>query len=101
MQLSLFPDLVSLPPLYGKAFYKSDEWLHLRYHAIRECAGRCQCCGARPSRGNPLHVDHIKPRSKFPWLALDPDNLQVLCADCNLGKSNLDCTDWREYDARM
>ena len=40
-------------------------------------------------------VDHIKPRSRFPGLELDPDNLQILCSDCNMGKSNDDCTDFR------
>jgi hypothetical protein len=43
-----------------------------------------------------LHVDHIKSRSKHPDLALEITNLQVLCADCNIGKSNTDETDWRE-----
>ena len=38
--------------------------------------------------GAKMHVDHIKPRSKYPRLELDFDNLQVLCEDCNLGKSN-------------
>ena len=51
-------------------------------------------CGAS-GKQTVLHVDHIKPRSKYPELALDPNNLQVLCKDCNLGKSNLYNTDWR------
>jgi 5-methylcytosine-specific restriction endonuclease McrA len=76
-------------------FYDSDEWKRVRYTALKKNDGRCQCCGRRPSNGNPLHVDHIKPRSLFPALALAPTNLQVLCADCNYGKSNLDQTDWR------
>ena len=42
-----------------------------------------------------IHVDHIKPRSKYPELELDINNLQVLCEDCNIGKSNIDETDWR------
>ncbi|MFC6439812.1 HNH endonuclease [Bowmanella sp. JS7-9] len=33
-----------------------------------------------------LHVDHVKPRAKFPELALDINNLQILCETCNLGK---------------
>ena len=44
----------------------------------------------------PIHVDHIKPRSTHPELALDPNNLQVMCDDCNLGKSNTDQIDWRD-----
>lgn len=76
-------------------FYRSPEWLQLRYWALREYGGKCQCCGSRPSSSYHLHVDHIKPRSRYPWLALEPDNLQVLCSECNLGKSNIDDTDWR------
>lgn len=100
MQGMLFEDLPRFSAIpSGKAFYDTDEWRRLRYLAIRESAGRCQCCGTRPSAINPLQADHIKPRSLYPWLALDPDNIQILCRDCNLGKGNIDCTDWREYDA--
>ncbi len=42
-------------------------------------------CGRKPPIVI-INVDHIKPRHTFPELELDPDNLQVLCADCNLGK---------------
>lgn len=76
----------------GKEFYASDEWRRVRYDALKKHGGKCQCCG---SRKMPMHVDHIKPRSKYPWLELDVDNLQVLCEDCNMGKSNRDATDWR------
>lgn len=76
-------------------FYYTDEWRNVRYVALQKAAGRCQCCGRRPTKDSPLHVDHIKPRSKFPDLALDPENLQVLCKPCNLGKGNRDQTDWR------
>lgn len=91
-----------IPPIMvGSAFYKTEEWLRLRYQALLDSGGKCECCGQRPTVGNPLHVDHIKPRSRWPWLALDPSNLQVLCADCNYGKSNVDCTDWRPVNASL
>lgn len=76
-------------------FYWSDEWRSLRYQALRKSRGVCELCGGGPQAGKPLHVDHIKPRSKYPALELDLSNLQVLCADCNLGKSNTDEIDWR------
>jgi 5-methylcytosine-specific restriction endonuclease McrA len=99
MQQELFQSTLRFPEIQtGSAFYLTEQWKRLRYSALLKTAGKCQCCGSRPSRGNPLHVDHIKPRSRYPWLALDPDNLQVLCADCNLGKSNRDCTNWRDFD---
>jgi len=77
------------------SFYDSREWLSVRYEALRMSEGRCVCCGQRPTADNPLHVDHVKPRSKFPALALTLSNLQVLCKKCNLGKSDKDDTDWR------
>jgi hypothetical protein len=83
-------------PMKGGGFYASDEWRAVRYKALLRDGGACKCCGAKATRGKPLHVDHIKPRSKFPELALDLDNLQVLCVDCNLGKGAWDQTDWRE-----
>ena len=75
-------------------FYSTQAWRAARFNALRASNGQCQLCGARAGRF-PLHVDHIKPRSLFPARALDPENLQVLCRDCNLGKSNKDATDWR------
>lgn len=78
-----------------RGFYGTPEWLRLRYDALVKAKGRCECCMNRPTEASPLHVDHIKPRSKHPELALDPSNLQVLCADCNFGKGNRDSIDWR------
>lgn len=79
----------------AKSFYETDEWRRLRYEVLRNSKGRCECCGHGPRKGKPLHVDHIKPRSKYPELELEITNLQVLCDDCNLGKGAWDETDWR------
>lgn len=81
--------------LTAKQFYDSQEWLAIRYEALKASRGCCACCGERPTSTNPLHVDHIKPRSLHPSLSLVLSNLQVLCKRCNLGKSNKDDTDWR------
>jgi hypothetical protein len=48
----------------------------------------CRMCGARPEDGARLEVDHIVPWSKGGETVLD--NLQVLCQQCNVGKSDLD-----------
>lgn len=81
-------------------FLQSREWLDLRFRVLKKHNGACQLCGSRGSATSPLQVDHIKPRSKFPHLALTESNLQVLCRDCNVGKSNKDDTDWRIMPSR-
>lgn len=75
-------------------FYSRKEWASARYAALLRADGRCACCGAGRDHGAVMHVDHIKPRSKFPELALDVMNLQVLCNLCNMAKSNIDMTAW-------
>ena len=46
------------------------------------------------------HIDHIFPRSIFPHLEYDIHNLQILCKDCNMEKSNKDNTDYRTDEQR-
>lgn len=79
----------------AKKFYESPEWRSLRYEVLKEQGARCCLCGRTAKDGVVLHVDHIIPLSKDWSRRLDKDNLQVLCEDCNLGKSNKDCIDWR------
>jgi 5-methylcytosine-specific restriction endonuclease McrA len=79
----------------NRLFFLSDQWIKLRYRTLMTRGNRCECCGQSWTVGNPLQVDHIKPRSLFPELSLNPDNLQVLCRECNLGKGAFDMTDWR------
>jgi len=74
-----------------KAFYASWEWKKVRFEVLKKYGPVCMLCNAKEN----IVVDHIKPRSKFPDLQLDPDNCQVLCNDCNMGKSNDDFTDFR------
>lgn len=76
-------------------FYSSQKWKELRYIALQQSGGKCTLCGASAKDGVQLHVDHIIPRSVAPKKRFDLDNLQILCSDCNLGKSNYDTTDWR------
>lgn len=77
-------------------FFSSLEWRRIRYEALKRYGQQCACCGRTRKHGIVLHVDHIKPRSKYPHLALDIENIQILCEDCNLGKGNIDQINWRE-----
>ncbi|MBU1628192.1 HNH endonuclease [bacterium] len=62
--------------------------LSLRYEVLKRDNFRCIKCGVSPaiSLGVQLHIDHIIPWSKGGETELT--NLQTLCSDCNLGKSN-------------
>ena len=83
----------SIPPRskikkeHDKKFYESREWRELRFQILNSHGRRCNLCH---STEGTFHVDHIKPRSKYPHLELTPSNLQVLCEDCNLGKSDFE-----------
>lgn len=80
----------------AKRFYSSWAWKGLRYRILKERGRRCECCNATAEDGVRIVVDHIQPLRKFWHLRLDPKNCQVLCDDCNRGKSGHDVTDWRE-----
>ena len=62
--------------------------LSLRYEVLKRDNYRCVGCGATPALtpGTQLHIDHKLPWSKGGETELI--NLQTLCSDCNLGKSN-------------
>ena len=77
------------------SFLDSFEWRAIRKMALNLHCACCQCCGKSAADGIVLNVDHIKPRKFFPELALELDNLQVLCSICNHGKGNWDMTDSR------
>ena len=64
--------------------------LRLRFKVMARDNFKCCICGASPAT-NPniiLHIDHIKPWAKGGETVLE--NLQTLCSNCNLGKSDLD-----------
>lgn len=77
------------PASVAKDFYDTWEWKEARFAALKRHGRQCQCCGWTPgaSLNNHLVVDHIRPLRTHPQLALDPENHQVLCNDCNMGKS--------------
>ena len=63
--------------------------LRTRFIVLQRDGFRCCACGASPANnpGVQLQVDHIIPWSKGGETTLD--NLQTLCSECNLGKSNM------------
>ena len=63
--------------------------LRLRHIVMKRDGYKCRICGRSPALypGLELQVDHILPWSKGGETT--EENLQTLCRDCNLGKSNL------------
>ena len=79
--------------MYGsheESFYNSEGWKVLRKKAFQKYPSICMRCGNKDF----LEVDHVKPRSRYPDLELDIDNLQILCRDCNLSKGVKDSPNW-------
>jgi len=68
---------------------KRDINLRLRFLVMRRDNFKCVICGRSPATDPKiiLHVDHIIPWEKGGETVIE--NLQTLCSDDNLGKSNL------------
>lgn len=64
------------------AFERSPAWKEASAR-VRLLQPWCTLCGATEQ----LQADHIKPKSRFPELALEPSNLQTLCWPCNRSKA--------------
>ena len=69
---------------------KREVNLRMRFKVMARDNFKCCICGRSPSStpGLVLHIDHIKPWSKGGETVME--NLQTLCQDCNLGKSDLE-----------
>ena len=71
---------------------KDKKWQALRAKVFNLYGRQCMECRSAES----LQIDHIKPKSRYPELAYNINNLQVLCKKCNMDKSNINCNDYRE-----
>ena len=60
--------------------------LGLRYKVLKKDAFKCVACGRNANDGAKLHIDHKTPFSLGGLTELN--NLQTLCSDCNISKSN-------------
>jgi len=74
-------------------FYSSPEWIVIRKQVIEEEGRVCAECGKRIKNDIDITVDHKRPRSKYPDIALDRENLRVLCRTCN-SKKGARLPDW-------
>ena len=68
-------------------FYRSPLWKQTRAQVLVLYGRVCTSCRRHIPEGEPAHVDHIRPRSEVPQLALDVGNLQVMCSACHSRKT--------------
>jgi 5-methylcytosine-specific restriction endonuclease McrA len=78
-------------------FYTSPEWRILRKSFLRTQRKKtglyiCDYCN-RPIAHDELTIDHFKPRSKYPDLALTMSNLRIAHRQCNSSKGSTDPRD--------
>lgn len=64
-------------------FYLTPAWRALRIVILKRDGFRCVICKADVSAKGAARVDHIKPRSTHPDLAMTHSNLRTLCSTCD------------------
>jgi len=71
--------------------------LAVRFQVLERDKGACCLCGRTRHDDVTLHIDHVLPYSLGGLTVMS--NLQTLCDECNLGKSNHSTTDFRKTRA--
>ena len=73
------------PTALAKRNYKASA----NKEALRKStSGKCMYCEGKSGHVSHPHVEHIKPKSKFPELEFEWDNLGFCCAVCNNNKND-------------
>ena len=87
---SVQPTAADVVTINRRAKTSRDPSWRLRFLVNRRDRFTCRACGRSPAThpGVVLHVDHIVPWSKGGETVLE--NLQTLCMECNIGKSDLE-----------
>jgi 5-methylcytosine-specific restriction endonuclease McrA len=65
--------------------FDGKNWKKEKFKSIH---GVCPVCSQKFNNARHFDIDHIKPLSKYPELALLKGNLQLLCHACNLQKGD-------------
>lgn len=91
---------------YSKSYYETNKerkkllnskrWRDLRERVIKRDGGMCNRCWSSLGiiENNNLQVHHIKPRSEYPELMFETDNLITVCKTCNLTLGVSGKIDW-------
>ncbi|MBE9047321.1 HNH endonuclease [Pleurocapsales cyanobacterium LEGE 10410] len=73
-----------LSPEGGIRFVKQQ--LEILHH-------KCPVCH-NPLTEKSATVDHLRPKSKYLGMAVDENNMLILCHSCNAAKNNQEFEDW-------
>ena len=79
-------EIQNLPLKVVKNKSKRNMPLGLRYKILKRDGFKCIKCGRGASDGVKVHIDHKTPFSLGGMTEMG--NLQTLCGECNLSKSN-------------
>jgi hypothetical protein len=77
--------------------YQSTRWADTKKVVYSLYDFKCMKCGAKDKE---MHVDHICPVSKYPAMKWSINNLQLLCKNCNMEKSNVNENDYRTLEQK-
>lgn len=69
--------------------------LHYRHRDIQEALAKsshdkCAFCECKPGESGNIEVEHFAPKSHYPALTFEWDNLLPVCRRCNQAKSDFD-----------
>ena len=84
---SCWPSFCFMAKDFAKAFYRSSAWIACRDSYIAKRHGLCERCLARGLiRAGKIvhHKTYLTPENiSIPGIALNHDNLELLCQDCH------------------
>jgi 5-methylcytosine-specific restriction endonuclease McrA len=73
----------------ANAFYKTVEWKTLSAELRKTAGPVCIMCNRDFKKyGLAKNADHINPLMYFWDLRLDPENIQIICGECNKAKGS-------------
>lgn len=58
-------------------------WTDLRYVLWKGQGKRCCLCEKKLNDIGAIDVEHYRPKTKYWWLAYEPKNYYLACAECN------------------
>ncbi len=70
-----------------------------RAKVFLELGGKCARCDRKIARGEPYHIDHVKPLSMGG--ADEAENFQILHVDCHAGKTRKESKSRAKADRNM